>query len=201
MSVSIILCDRSDAMVKAWKNYFADDTGVKSVRENILTVPADALLVPANGFGFTDGGIDVAVSGAIFDMGLQDIVRPLIDREYGGELLVGQALVMPTKNTRIRSVVVAPTMRVPEDVSNTVNAYLAMRGALLAVISHNRKATSANRITSLAVPGLATGVGGMPHERSAYQMWMAYRTVMLGDVEWSQTLAKQAAVQKKMRER
>ncbi len=201
MSVSIVLCDRSDAMVKAWKNYFADDTGVKSVRENILTVKTDALLVPANGFGFTDGGIDVAVSGAIFDMSLQDKLRPLIDSEYGGELLVGQALVMPTNNPRIRYVVVAPTMRVPEDVSDTVNAYLALRGALLAVINHNRKASTTNRIATLAVPGLATGVGNMPYERSAYQMWMAYRTVMLGDVEWSQTLVKQTAIQKKMRER
>jgi hypothetical protein len=41
----------------------------------------------------------------------------------------------------------------------------------------------------------------MPHERSAYQMWIAYRSVLLGDVEWSRTLEKQAAAHKKMRER
>jgi O-acetyl-ADP-ribose deacetylase (regulator of RNase III) len=201
MAVSITLCDKSEAMVKAWRNYFADDTGIKAICQNILTVGTDAVVVPANAFGFTDGGVDVLVSGAIFDMGLQDTLRPLIAREYGGELLVGQAVIMATTNQRIRHIVVAPTMRIPEDVGNTVNAYLAMRGALIAIEQHNRANTAPNRINSVAVPGLATGVGNMPFERSAYQMWIAYRTVMLGDVEWAQTLVKQSAIHKKMRDR
>lgn len=201
MAVSITLCDRSNEMVRAWRSLFVDDAGVRIANENILTVGSDAVVVPANGFGFTDGGIDVVVSGAIFNMGLQDRLRPVIESTYAGELLVGQALVMATGHERIRHVVVAPTMRVPEDVSGTVNAFLSMRGALLAVMAHNRSAAAGDQIISLAVPGLGTGVGKMPPERSAYQMWMAYRTVVLGDVEWSKALDKQAAMHRKMRER
>ncbi len=202
MAVSLIFCDKSLDLVRAWRLLFPDELGIKIVQQNILTVTADALVVPANSFGFTDGGVDVAVSGAIFDMGLQDRLRQLIDADYAGELLVGQALIVATGNPRIRQVVVAPTMRVPEDVSGTVNAYLALRGVLLAVEQYNRRVTrSEERITSLAVPGLCTGVGKMPPERAAYQMWLAYRTVVLGEVEWSRALDKQVAIHKKMRER
>lgn len=202
MAVSLILCDKSLDMVRAWRLQFPDELGIKIVQQNLLTVAADALVVPANSFGFTDGGVDVAVSGAIFDMGLQDRLRQQIDAEYAGELLIGQALIVATGSPRIRQVVVAPTMRVPEDVSGTVNAYLALRGVLLAVERHNqRSARNEDRINSLAVPGLCTGVGKMPYERAAYQMWLAYRTVVLGEVEWSRALDKQVAIHKKMRER
>jgi O-acetyl-ADP-ribose deacetylase (regulator of RNase III) len=201
MPVSITLCDRSAEMARAWRTAFPEQVGVTIMNQNIMTVPTDALVVPANSFGFTDGGIDVVVSGAIFDMGLQEKLRPRIQGEYGGELVIGQALVMATERHRIPYIVVAPTMRVPEDISTTVNAYLAMRAALLAVEGHNaRTANPAARISSIVIPGLGTGVGKMPPSRSAYQMWRAYRTIILSDTEWTQTLEKQTAGHKKMRE-
>ena len=40
-------------------------------------------------FGFTDGGVDMAISREVFDWRLQDTLHALIEREYGGELLVG----------------------------------------------------------------------------------------------------------------
>src|SRR5690349_22094942 len=127
MPVAMTLCDRSAEMVQAWKQYFSDDSGVKVANQNILTLPVDALTVPANAFGFTDGGVDMAISKEIFDWGLQDRLRKLIEQNHGGELLVGQAMVMPTGSARFRYTIVAPTMRVPANVGDTVNAYLAMR--------------------------------------------------------------------------
>jgi hypothetical protein len=70
-------------------------------------------------------------------------------------------------------------MRVPEDVSRTVNAYVAFRAILLAVFRHNA-AAERPRIRSLLCSGLCTGVGAMPARRSAAQMRIAYRQV-LGD--------------------
>ena len=203
MPVSLILCDRSPELVQAWHRCFPDESGVQIVNQNILTLDVNALAVPANAFGFTDGGVDMAISKEIFDWGLQDRLRRLIEQHHGGELLVGQAMVMPTGSSRFRYIVIAPTMRVPANVSNTVNAYLAMRAILLAADAHNRAVQDrpSERIRSLATPGLCTGTGKMPPERAAYQMWLAYRTIMLGDLEWSRTLEKQIEHDRKMRER
>jgi O-acetyl-ADP-ribose deacetylase (regulator of RNase III) len=203
MPAAMILCDRSPEMVQAWKQYFSDESGVQVVKQNIVTLAADALVVPANAFGFTDGGVDLAISKEVFDWRLQDTLRGLIDRDYGGELLVGQALVLPTSSARLRYVVVAPTMRVPADVSDTVNAYLAMRAILRTVEAHNRAArsTPGDQIRLLALPGLCTGTGKMAPNRAAYQMWTAYRSIILGDLEWSKTLEKQIEHDRKMRER
>jgi O-acetyl-ADP-ribose deacetylase (regulator of RNase III) len=203
MPVALTLCDRSPEMVHAWRRYFSDDSGVKVVNQNILTLDVDALAVPANAFGFTDGGVDIAISREIFDWRLQERLRALIDQEHGGELLVGQALVMPTNSARLRYVAVAPTMRVPADVGDTVNAYLAMRAILLTVEKHNRanRAAPSNQIRSLALPGLCTGTGKMHAERAAFQMWTAYRSIILGDLEWSKTLEKQVEHDRKMRQK
>ena len=203
MPVAITLCDRTTDLVQAWKRYFPDESGVKVANQNILTLPVDALAIPANSFGFTDSGVDMAISQEIFDWRLQDTLRLQIDRDHDGELLVGQALVLPTKSTRLRYVVVAPTMRLPTDVSGSVNAYLAMRAILRAVEAHNRanKPTPAEQIRSLAVPGLCTGTGKVPAERAAYQMWTAYRSVIMGDLEWTKSLEKQLEHDRKMRQR
>jgi O-acetyl-ADP-ribose deacetylase (regulator of RNase III) len=203
MSVSLTLCDRSPDLVRAWRAYFPTDSGVKIANQNILTLNVDALAVPSNAFGFTDGGVDMAISKEIFDWGLQDTLRQQIQQHHGGELLVGQAMVMPTGSSRFRYVVVAPTMRVPTDVGSSTNAYLAMRAILLAAAAHNHALddTSAKRIKSVAVPGLCTGTGKMPAERAAFQMWMAYRSIEMGDLEWTQSLDKQVEHDRKMRDR
>jgi O-acetyl-ADP-ribose deacetylase (regulator of RNase III) len=189
--------------VQAWRRYFPIEGGVKIVNHNILTLDVNALAVPANAFGFTDGGVDMAISKEIFDWGLQDRLRKLIEQNHGGELLVGQAMIMPTGSARFRYAIVAPTMRVPTNVSGTVNAYLAMRAILLAAEAHNHamQGRPADRIKSLAVPGLCTGTGKMPADRAAYQMWMAYRSIAMGDLDWTKSLEKQTDHDRKMRER
>lgn len=203
MPVFLTLCDRSPEIVQAWRRYFPADTGVRIVNQNILTLDVDALAVPANAFGFTDGGVDMAISKEVFDWRLQEVLHTRIHQEFAGELLVGQALVLPTSSSRFHAVVVAPTMRVPSDVSDSVNAYLAMRAILLAAEAHNQavRARPAERIRALAVPGLCTGTGRMPAERAAYQMWMAYRSIIMGDLDWAKTLEKQVKHDQALREK
>ena len=48
-------------------------------------------------------------------------------------------------------------MRVPRDVADTLNAYLAFRAALRAVIAHN--ASDRAPIRTVLCPGLATAIG------------------------------------------
>jgi hypothetical protein len=63
-------------------------------------------------------------------------------------------------------------MRVPENVAQTLNAYLSFRAILLAVRGHNERGGAP--IRSLLVPGLGTGIGGMEARRCAAQMRMAF---------------------------
>ena len=94
----------------------------------------------------------------------------IIERHHG-ELPVGAAALVDTGDARWPHLVMAPTMRVPENVAQSLNAYLAFRAALLACRSH------AKPITSLVCCGLATGIGGMDPHRCAVQMRMALRHV------------------------
>ena len=64
-------------------------------------------------------------------------------------------------------------MRVPEPVGSSVNAYLAFRAALLAVVRHNAS-TPGRRIRTMVVPGLCSGIDAMDPRRCAAQMRIAY---------------------------
>ena len=72
-------------------------------------------------------------------------------------------------------------MRVPMNVADTVNAYLAFRAIIQATQAFNQ--TAREPITSILCPGLATGEGRMPPERCAFQMYEAYRICVLGGLE------------------
>jgi len=69
--------------------------------------------------------------------------------------------------------VAAPTMRVPGDVSRTVNAYLAFRAILLEIVKFNI-ANAGQKIESVVCSGLATGIGEMSPYNCATQMKKAY---------------------------
>src|SRR4051794_17843483 len=88
------------------------------------------------------------------------------------------AIIVPMAARRFPFLVVAPTMRIPGRVSGTINAYLAMRAALVAVNRHH--AAGRPRIASLAVPGLGTGIGGMAGDESARQMRVAVDMILGG---------------------
>lgn len=193
-------------MVAAWKdveafgdgNMFTDLVEI-SCGDIFDGAPAtDAIVSPANSFGFMDGGIDMVYSHH-FGWQLQDRLQDLLRRDYSGELPVGCAVVLPaydpntdlskkpvtaSKNEGrlISYVVSAPTMRIPSNVSKTVNAYLAFRAILRAVLEHNKNSAS-DKIRTVLCPGLGTAVGRMPYKRCAIQMRTACEAVLYGNIE------------------
>lgn len=175
--VQLLLRDRQVGVVAAWAKAFEGVAGVRCTVGDIFGDDADAVVSPANSFGFMDGGIDLAYSER-FGWGLQARLQRHISEHHLGELPVGQAVIVETLDDRIPFLVSAPTMRVPMDVSATPNAYLALRAALIAVRSHNE--TSSRRISRLLCPGLASAIGAMPFERVARQMRLAWDVVMAG---------------------
>jgi O-acetyl-ADP-ribose deacetylase (regulator of RNase III) len=150
---------------------------VEVVEGNLLDLECDALLSPANSFGDMSGGIDKAIDD-FYRGAAQTALGSVIAKQFYGELPVGMAVVVEMASQRFPFLVAAPTMRIPGNVTGTINAYLAMRAALVAVLRHND--VQQRIIRSLAIPGLCTGVGGMPFRVAAEQMRVAYDNVLGG---------------------
>jgi O-acetyl-ADP-ribose deacetylase (regulator of RNase III) len=172
--LAVHLRDINAGIVKAWGQAFADVPEVRVSRGDIFEHSADAIVSPANSFGFMDGGIDLLYS-RYFGWRLQTDLQALLAEQHYGELPVGQAVVVATGNDVIPFMVSAPTMRVPADISSTVNVYLAFRAALIAVLTHNTRAQAP--IRTLLVPGLGTGIGAVAPTPAARQMRLAYDAI------------------------
>jgi O-acetyl-ADP-ribose deacetylase (regulator of RNase III) len=187
MGLRLHLRDLSEALVAAWRGEFGDLPDVEISQGDIFSrksgvvrfedgidLRADAIVSPANSFGFMDGGIDAVFTyqlGPQVQQALQEVLR----EHWAGELPVGEAIIVPTGRSEIPWCVSAPTMRLPQEVSHTVNAYLAFRAALRAVSAHN----SAGRQTigTLLCPGLGTAVGRLSPRLCARQMRAAWDRV------------------------
>ena len=100
-----------------------------------------------------------------------------IAEQFHGELPVGIATIIVMRTKRFPFLIVSPTMRVPSRILGTINAYLSMRAALAAILDHNKGGLVG--INSVAVPGLGTGVGGMPADEAGAQMRAAYDMIAL----------------------
>lgn len=105
-------------------------------------------------------------------------MREVLEREHDGELPVGQAVIIETLDQTIPFLISAPTMRVPMDVSDTVNAYLAFRAAIRVAQCHNK--SQERKIDRVLCPGLGTAVRRMRPEVCARQMHYAHGTSHLG---------------------
>lgn len=193
MPLKLILGDKNPELIEAWQSAFTGCENVHVRGGNILLARADALVSPANSFGFMDGGIDWSIS-EMFNWKIQAIVQQVIRERHGGELLVGQAEIVRTENERFPYLVCAPTMRVPQNVADSINAFLAMRAILLCVKQFNARQN--NAISSLAIPGLCTGAGRMPFDRSARQMKAAYDQVFGGIANQYPSLKEAIAFEK-----
>jgi O-acetyl-ADP-ribose deacetylase (regulator of RNase III) len=163
-AMKIILIDREPALVKAWARTFEDREEVEVVQADYFSLPADAMVSPANSFGVMDGGLDLAIRDQL-GFEVQRRAQRLIVERHHGELPVGCAEIVETGDARWPKLVIAPTMRVPENVAQTLNAYLAFRAVLLAC----KRA----ELSSLVCCGLGTGIGFMSPDRCAVQMRMA----------------------------
>jgi O-acetyl-ADP-ribose deacetylase (regulator of RNase III) len=164
-------------MADAWSSVFNGYSDIEISCGDIFDLKADAIVSPANSFGFMDGGIDLAYT-RYFGQSLQNNLQKVIREEYYGELPVGNAVIIKTGNANIKYLISAPTMRIPQDISKTVNAYLAFRAALIEVKKFNEK--NCNEINSILCPGLGTLTGNMPPRVCAVQMKKAYDLIVAG---------------------
>lgn len=160
------LVDLNPEVVAAWQEAFRSFPDVTVRQGDLLTLAENAVVSPANSFGFMDGGIDRAFV-AFFGSQLQVRVQDAIARRPEGYLPVGASLVVQTSHARIPYLIVAPTMLGPEAVGSD-NSYRAMRAVL-------RIAAQFPEVGhEVYCPGLGTGVGGVRPDEAATEMARAY---------------------------
>ena len=187
--MNIVLADIEGNLISAWNDIASNNSNITTYQGSIFEVECDALVSPANSFGFMDGSLDFAIS-EFFGWHVQDRLQEIIKSKHSGELLVGQAEVVPTDHASIPYVISAPTMRVPMDVRGTANPYLAIRGVLLAV-KHGvfKDGTPVkDRIKTIAFPGMGTGVGQITPTVFAKQMKQAVEDVIEDKFEFPKTI-------------
>lgn len=128
---------------------------------NDLQTETDAIVSPANSFGFMDGGIDhyyIKVLGE--ELGIE--VQKIIKTSYPNGLLIGQAFLVSTSSDKVKNLIVAPTMRVPRPITDLNDVVLASRAAMSVALQYN--------LQSVAFPGMGTGVGNVPFDDAARAM-------------------------------
>lgn len=137
---------------------FASCQDVDVFHGDLSNLDVDAVVSPANSFGFMDGGIDHAYS-TLFGWKVQADLQDRLALLPFGELLVGQALILPTGYSRIPWLISAPTMRVPKQIFDANDVMMATRAAI--------SEATAKGLRSLALPGMGTGCGLLPPDVAA----------------------------------
>jgi len=182
----ITLVAKEERLAKAFQEHCGDIESVSVVHGSIFDVACDAMVSPANSFGFMDGGIDALYSWR-FGKHIQDSLRLAILQHWQGELPVGASEIIDTRDSDTPFLISAPTMRVPMVLSDeTINPYLAMRADIMMVRNgvfrsgpHQGEAVS-KHVKHVAVPGLGTGVGRVSAQTCAFQVAKALKLHLTG---------------------
>lgn len=178
--LQVVLCAVDDALAQAWEAAVDGRREMYTHRGSTLDVPADAVVSPANSYGWMRGGIDASYARAF--PAIEQHVRSAVLAYHGGELPVGQAVIVPTDVAAPPWLISAPAMREPGErlPQDTVHPYLAARAVFRmwrdGRLDDGRPVRSV--VSAIAVPGLGTGVGGVPPAVCARQVMAAWDEVL-----------------------
>jgi O-acetyl-ADP-ribose deacetylase (regulator of RNase III) len=193
--MKLILTAVDKSLADAWTKFCGDLDFVTVHHGSILDVDCDAVVSPANSYGFMDGGIDGLYMWHFGDDIQMRVRRQIFDYHYG-EIVVGQADVVETRNEQIPYLIFAPTMRVPMNLQETVNPYLAARAIFLLMMNGSFKSGEftgqkiSDRINTIAFPGLGTGVGKVSYNICAHQVRSAINDILLKQYRMPQSWAE-----------
>lgn len=175
----VVLCAVEEPLAEAWEAVAAGRPAVSVHRGSTVEVDAQAVVSPANSYGLMRGGIDAVYARAF--PSIEQHVRSAVLAYHGGELPVGQAVIVPTGVVSPAWLISAPTMRRPGELlpQDTVHPYLAARAVFRlwrdGRLDDERPVRAVVR--TIALPGLGTGVGGVPPEVCARQVMAAWDEV------------------------
>lgn len=188
-----------------------------SIAQTPYRGPDVALVTAGNSFGEMNGGVDGIINTYLSspDERMHTVVKRAIASRYLGEQPVGTCLLVPSLRPSAAGYLAhAVTMRVPQDVSDTLNSYTALRSALVEIVRHNARLSvdlrihnsrthnsrSDTKIRTIVCPLLCTGAGGMDVVTSARQMRRAWDAVFGQDAvleplsDWQRIWARERAL-------
>ncbi len=177
--LELVLCAVEAPLAQAWLTVAENRPGMRVHPGSVLDIEAQAVVSPANSFGWMRGGIDALYSRAFPEV--EQNVRSGVLAYHGGELPVGEAIIVPTGEAAPEWMISAPTMReageqLPAD---TVHPYLAAR-AVFRLWLHGRLESGVpvrDAVRTIAMPGLGTGVGEVEPQTCARQVAAAWDEV------------------------
>ena len=175
----LVLCAVDEPLAAAWTAAAGAVGGrVRVHRGSVLDIEAQAVVSPANSYGWMRGGVDAVYAKAF--PGVEQNVRSAILAFHGGELPVGDAVIVPTGEPEPAWLISAPTLREPGQrlPAETVQPYLAARAVFLMWREGKLDQRPVRElIDTIAMPGLGTGVGGVAPETCAKQVAAAWDEV------------------------
>jgi O-acetyl-ADP-ribose deacetylase (regulator of RNase III) len=124
-------------------------------RSDLIEMPVDAVVNPANSLGLMSGG----VAAALLERGGSIIEE---EARASAPIAVGAAVVTTGGELFAKHVIHAPTMEEPGQKIGVENVRRATRAALIAAAHH--------QLETIALPGMGTGVGGVPIDEAARAM-------------------------------
>jgi O-acetyl-ADP-ribose deacetylase (regulator of RNase III) len=167
--MKLTIATQNENTYDIFERMFKDEKDVVIYLGSAFDVESEALVSPANSFGYMDGGFDAQILDTLGSY-IENRVREKIARVAYGELPIGRCSSIGLDRGAFKNLLIVPTMRVPMDVHLTSNAYVAMRAMLSKV--------KTDEIDSVTMPVLCTGVGKMDPLVAATQMKMAYKNII-----------------------
>lgn len=126
--------------------------GIITKQGDITQIDCDAIINPANSFGYMGGG----VAGAIKRAGGREIEKEAVNK---APIVVGEAIATTAGDLACKYVIHAPTMKRPAMRTSVENIEQATQAAL--------KLAEKLDLHCIAIPGMGTGVGRVPQEKAA----------------------------------
>lgn len=128
---------------------------IRIAKGDITQVSCDAIVNPANSYGYMGGG----VAGAIKRKGGEEIEREVISK---APIEIGKAVATTAGKLKSKYIIHAPTMERPAMRIDVSNVRKAVKAAL--------ELAKDLGIKRIAFPGMGTGVGGVSYEEAAHAM-------------------------------
>jgi O-acetyl-ADP-ribose deacetylase (regulator of RNase III) len=137
-------------------------------KASITTIRVDAIVNPANSFGYMGGGVAFAIK----NIGGQMIEEEAIEQ---APIQIGEAIITTAGDLVAKNVIHAPTMHEPAEKTDIHKVKCAVQAAL--EIADNKG------MKSIAFPGMGTGVGGVRKEDAAKTMLSAMKEMKFHSIE------------------